>query len=183
MEDTHREFLEQQRDEAARKRDELDVVVRYLNSLLGVTEEPSKAATTGASTRTPVPATGSVVAIVNEGEFFGLSAPKATRALLQKVGKSRPLKTAEIFEAITKGGVTFKSKEGLYRSLGRDETFYKVGGGRWGLADWYPNVTRKQREPDGEPTSPGISTETEPVTVDAATLNGKGNPVPEPDQI
>ncbi len=89
---------------------------------------------------------GDPVASVAAGEFYAMSAPKATRALLERMGRTRPLKTEEIFNAIKKGGVDIGSTGSLYRSLFRESgIFHNVGRGVWGLTVWYPNVQRRAR--------------------------------------
>jgi hypothetical protein len=87
---------------------------------------------------------GDPVTGVREGQFYGMSGPKASKALLRLVGRDRPLKTQEIFDAIRKGGVTqIQNANTLYRSLTRDPELHNVGRGRWGLTEWYPNARRK----------------------------------------
>lgn len=79
-----------------------------------------------------------------------MSGPKAARALMEKFGRERPLKTEEIFTAIKKGGVQVQSQQGLYRSLFRDPKFTKVGMSLWGLSVWYPAAARKAAKADAE---------------------------------
>lgn len=88
--------------------------------------------------------------LVNAGEFAGRSATKATRLLMEKVGRTRPLKLAEIYNAITKGGVRISSQQVLFKSLDRAKADFcrpgKRGEGLWALTDWYsPSELRRMR--------------------------------------
>jgi len=150
MNEHEREALETARTVALRDRDELDRLIEYLSRRLGdetpvgSSTEPNAA---NASESLP-PAPGvTPESVISPGQFFGMSATKAARAVLEKFGRDRPLKTAEIFAAISKGGVKLARQEVLYRSLGRDGDFARVARGTWGLSEWYPDrAVRRQRE-------------------------------------
>src|SRR5437763_523426 len=122
MDDTRRQVLTQELQEAVKQRDRLTSFIELLSERLEV-PVPGADARQG-SDATPTPVTGDPISAVSEGEFYGMSAPKASRALLQKVGRQRPMKTDEIFEAIRRGGVTVKTSGTLYRSLFRDASFH-----------------------------------------------------------
>jgi hypothetical protein len=147
MDQKRRDVLKAAYNDLLAQMADLQVALRVLAMQLGE-DLPGAPADTG-----PVPAVGSgedPASRVNQGEFHGYSSPKATHALLERVGRTRPLKTLEILEAIRKGGVQLggKSPEGtLYKSLDRDERFTKVGRGFWGLSDWYPARPRKAETP------------------------------------
>lgn len=145
MDDAERSALEMVLRKAEAKKAEAEAVIAWVTGELGgrpapaSQEEPAKgdAAAQGGGHG------GDPLSMVSEGEFFGMSAPKAAVALLERVGRSRPLKTEEIFDAITRGGVSIASKDGLYRGLFRDPKFLRVGKSLWGLSTWYPAAARK----------------------------------------
>ena len=150
---------------------ELQAVARYHRRLLGVSEDaaaqsPAKANAPAGSRRDPM-------AEVSEGEFYGMSGPKATRALLERMGRSHPLKTREIFNAVKKGGVNVSSENVLYRSLFRESgQFHNVGRGVWGLRAWYPNAPlRSSKKGNGEP-SDVLSDDDNPATTSDTETGG-----------
>jgi hypothetical protein len=151
MDDTRRQVLTEELEEAIKERDRLTAFIELLGERLGVPiAGPNGPAPSG--TQEPA-AAGDPASAVAEGEFYGMSAPKASKALLQKFGRSRPMKTDEIFEAVTKGGVKIKESGTLYRSLFRDEAFHRVGRGVWGLSEWYPNARRDATDDAEQETS------------------------------
>jgi len=144
MDEARREALKNELDAALAEREELNTFIAVLSRRLGISE-PSQAATTESPVETSTTDPNRPVAdSIREGQFYGMSGPKAARAVLELVGRSRPLKTDAIFEAITKGGVKIGSSGTLYRSLFRDPDFHKVGRGLWGLTEWYPAASRKR---------------------------------------
>jgi hypothetical protein len=155
MDETQREALNALFDAKVKERDQL-------NGFLGIlARELGRPVPNGPGDETHREASGALssaalhgdpAAAVREGQYFGLSAPKAAKALLERFGRERPMKTDEIFAAITKGGVKIGSAATLYRSLSRDKTFFRVGrrrAGRWGLAEWYPAGVRARTVADG----------------------------------
>lgn len=84
--------------------------------------------------------------LVNAGEFASRSSTKASKLLLLKVGRERPLKLAEIYAAIKKGGVQIGSAQTLWRSLSRSTEFCKPGRGLWALSEWYTPAELKRME-------------------------------------
>jgi HB1, ASXL, restriction endonuclease HTH domain len=148
MDDMRREALQAALDEAEAERNQLDSVIRYLRGKLGhegsATPDANKPPTASVGL-----STGDPSSIIGEGEFYGQSGPKAARQVLERVGRTRPLKTEEIFAAIKKGGVQISSAEVLYRSMFRDHTFHRVGRGRWGLRAWYPNAPARRKGTEG----------------------------------
>lgn len=143
MDESTRETLKRELEEAVRQKARLDVVIQYLQGRMGITAESESE--TDRDKPQSVGAGVDPIAAVTASEFYGLSAPKATRELLNRMGRTRPLKTDDIFKAIKKGGVDISSKEVLYRSLTRDGSFHKVGRSIWGLAAWYPNAVRRSK--------------------------------------
>ncbi len=142
MDDTRRAALKAELEAALDQRAELDVVIKYLRDRLGLPDDADTA-------RVEVPAESAPQglepeAAVTPGEFFGMSGPAAARMLLERFGRTRPLKTEQIFSAIKKGGVKIQSSQGLYRSLFRDPRFTRVSKSTWGLAEWYPDPPRKR---------------------------------------
>ena len=76
--------------------------------------------------------------------FIGKSIPEAAKIHLSNVRKK--LSTQEIMEAIEKGGLPGSKYNTVYGILRRRES--QVGDivnikGDWGLAEWYPNHTKK----------------------------------------
>jgi len=65
--------------------------------------------------------------------------------VLGRVGSTRPLTTAELYDAVVKGGLKVKDRGALFRSMYRSERIAHVGKALWGLAEWYPDQT-----PEGE---------------------------------
>lgn len=129
-------------DAAVRERDELDGLIGVLSRRLGIEPPPATSGSAPSSANIPRP-DADPSSLVSDGEFFGMSATKATKALLGKLGRTRPLKTQEIFLAITKGGVALSNIEVLYKSLSRSDDFLRVAKGTWGLAEWYSERIRK----------------------------------------
>lgn len=152
MDEQRRQMFLAELEDAIRERDELDTFIAVLAKRLGI-EIPQRANDSAVADKSPTGhATGDPVAAVTEGQFFGKSGPKASKELLEMFGPSRPLKTDEIFQAVKKGGVQIGSAGTLYRSLTRDGAFLRVGRGRWGLAEWYPEAAKRKA---GAPTEDG----------------------------
>lgn len=148
MDDARRSVLTAELDAAVRQRDELNVVIEYLGRLVGrqapndqANKEPDEAALPNAS--------ADPVALVGDGEFFGKSSTEAAAEVLARVGRSRPLKTEAIFEAVTKGGVKITTAA-LYRGLFRSPKFTRVGKSLWGLTEWYPAGARAKAAKSAE---------------------------------
>ena len=169
MDEARRAVLAAELDEAVRERERLDTVIEYLSSRLGVGPPATPEGDGGGGGGVDVPPISpdaDPAAVVREGEFFGLSGPKATKVLMEKFGRERPLKTEEIFHAITKGGVKVQSQQGLYRSLFRDPKFTKVGTSLWGLSAWYPAGARKAAKADAEAEAHSLGLTDEQATDD-----------------
>lgn len=156
MDEVRRTVLAAELDEALRDMNRAAAVVEYLSAKLGVPPPGGNGGGggdgggDGGVEAPPLDAHADPVAVVRDGEFFGMSGPKAAKALMEKFGRERPLKTEEIFSAIKKGGVQVQSQQGLYRSLFRDPKFTKVGTSLWGLSAWYPAAARKAAKADAE---------------------------------
>lgn len=150
MDEAVRTALEDELKEALRQREKLDVVISYLNERLGGQALPSSNEASPPEGSGIVNLSAEPAASVREGEFFGMSSPEATRRLLEKFGRTRPMKTDEIFAAITKGGVRIQNAGTLYRSLTRDRDFLRVGRGVWGLSEWYPASARRSTPQNGD---------------------------------
>jgi hypothetical protein len=83
---------------------------------------------------------------VTDGEFFGMSQPKAAAIFLDRAGRTRPQRTEAIIAALKKGGVEFKGKDPaqtFYTILARSPSFTNVGKSTWGLSSWYPDRSKK----------------------------------------
>jgi hypothetical protein len=92
---------------------------------------------------------------VTDGEFFGMSQPKAAAIFLERAGRTRPQRTEAIIAALRKGGVEFKGKDPsqtFYSILARNPgTFTNVGKSTWGLSSWYPDRVKKPGKANAEP--------------------------------
>jgi hypothetical protein len=147
MDETRREALEAELADLIAERQKIDSLISYLSARLGVTAPEQSQSMVGAGA-TPTSADAEPTDLVNPGEFYGFSAPKAARTVLERIGRTRPLSTRVLLAAIRKGGVKLGGKSpegGLYRSLDRDDTFMRVGRGIWGLTEWYPARSRKTK--------------------------------------
>jgi hypothetical protein len=145
MDESRRRILMEELEEAVAQRDDLHAYIEVLAKRLGIDPPPLANASGLLSERGRVGSpTDDPDAAVAEGQFYGKSAPKAAKELLAMFGSSRPMKTDEIFKAITKGGVSIGTSGTLYRSLFRDPEFHKVGRGLWGLAEWYSNAAKRK---------------------------------------
>lgn len=110
-----------------------------LDDLFG-NASPDSALGKGGNGRPQLGANQEPADLVNDGEFAGRSATKATKLLMDKTGRTRPLKLAEIYRAITKGGVQISSHQVLFKSLARSKEFCRPGrkgSGLWALSEWY----------------------------------------------
>jgi hypothetical protein len=86
------------------------------------------------------------VAAVREQEFSGLSAAKAARAFLQKIGRHE--RTPVIITALKKGGVEIRGKNPvstLYTTLSRRPAFVSLGKNYWDLAERRPDLVQDQK--------------------------------------
>lgn len=136
MDEARIKVLSQELDAATRQRGELDVVIEYLSKLVGRTPEGSRPSEDTAEAQAGPGADGSTE-LAREGEFFGTSSVGAAVVVLTRVGRSHPLKTDALHEALTKGGVKI-TQDALYRGLFRSSKFTRVGKSLWGLSEWYP---------------------------------------------
>ena len=153
MDESERQALFAALDVARRDRQELDQLIGYLSRRLGVSEDDESAGQTRGTGGGQTPPDVIPSTLVADGEFFGMSATKATKALLNKLGRTRPLKTREIFDAIKKGGVNPATPDVLYKSLARSKDFELASKGTWGLSEWYGNRSRKSRRDPGNDES------------------------------
>lgn len=104
---------------------------------------------------------------VTDGEFFGMSQPRAAVIFLERAGRTRPQRTEAIIAALRKGGVTFGGKDpvqSFYAILARTPVFTNVGKSTWGLSSWYPDRVRKPGKANAAaaPPTPGDADATEP---------------------
>jgi len=156
---TRRAFLEAELAEVETQMANLAGTASYLRQRLGLPDVASSG--NGNAEAAPlIPLTGDLMAMVNPGQFGGMSANKAASDLLRRVGRDRPLSTREIYDAITKGGVTIKDTDVLAKMMKRSGRFHRPVRGRWGLAEWYPASVRAKaagvglQEDDDEPDLP-----------------------------
>lgn len=156
MDETQRNALNALFDSKLKDMEELHTFLSVLGRELGrdVPTGPSDDASAANGAIRAVNMQAPPAASVGEGQYFGMSAPKAAKDLLERFGRDRPMKTQEIFDAITKGGVQIGNSSTLYRSLSRDKTFFRHGerrAGRWGLREWYPASVTERDASDEEP--------------------------------
>lgn len=161
MDDLERKILTDRLTSVDAELDRLTIVAQYLRDVLGI----EVSAPTAGVEATPPGRADDPVSLVNEGEFFATSAPKAARILLERVGRQHPLKTDDLFRAVTKGGVKIATASTLYRSLTRDDDFTRVGRGVWGLAAWYPNARKVKPNGEAEPTTAPTPDDAPPTAV------------------
>src|SRR5437868_1421862 len=104
MDETQRQALNALFDSKLKEREQLDAFLSVLGAELG-RDVPMGAANDApaANGATSVDMKAPPAASVGEGQYFGMSAPKAAKDLLERFGRDRPMKTQEIFDAITKG--------------------------------------------------------------------------------
>lgn len=142
-------------------RDELNVAISVIAKQLGVPVPPGGGGNGGGGAPIPGGGNGShsgqdPVMGTNEGEYFGYTSTKAAGEILKKFGdRAHPLKTADIYNAIKRGGVQISSEDALYRSLSRSRHYLKVGRGLWGLAAWYPERAAAKAGAKAPPASDG----------------------------
>ncbi len=148
MDEARRQVLTAELDAAVRQRDELTVVIEYLSKIVGrpATDKQRTEETSEAPAPNP---SADPVSLIGEGEFFGKSSTEAAAEVLARVGRSKPLKTETIYEAVTKGGVKI-APTALYRGLFRSPKFTRVGKSLWGLSEWYPASARTRGTKNAE---------------------------------
>jgi hypothetical protein len=155
MDEIQRQALNALFEAKLEERERLDTFLSVLGAELGrdVPSGPSNDASAVNGATRSVDMQALPAASVGEGQYFGMSAPKAAKDLLERFGRDRPMKTQEIFDAITKGGVQIGNASTLYRSLSRDTTFFRLGkrkNGRWGLREWYPASVTERESAEGD---------------------------------
>lgn len=159
MDDARKKVLTDELESAIRQRDELVVVIDYLSKMVG---RPAGGQRGDQQDEIAPPSPNAEpVDLIGEGEFFGKSSTEAAIEILTRVGRTRPLKTQAIFEAISKGGVKVGAPDALYRSLFRNSKFTKVGKSLWGLTEWYPPgaVKAARNGRDAEDAGMGLTPE------------------------
>jgi len=148
---------------AMRDRDRANATVSFFAEKLGMAV-PSEAVVLGpgepeaevegARNVGPVP--------VTDGEFYGMSQPKAAAAFLERAGRSRPQRTEAVMAALRKGGIEFGGKEpttSFYTILQRNPLFHNVGKSTWGLSMWYPHAAKKGKSSTGATLSEDAGSE------------------------
>lgn len=138
-----------------KERDELNLLISRLKRELGVPAGIAEAITN----TEPVPlatlmgvGTIDVNAIVQPGDFFGMTQVKAAVEFLKRTNKQTcslqtigdALFRGKAIEARVQGAAALRNLGSL---LSKSDEFISVARGRWGLAEWYPNrAKKKQRE-------------------------------------
>ena len=131
------------------KRDELDKLIRTLTAFRHP-QTPTDAPLPGGS------APGTYKVVSEGGPFEGLSIVDAAIRVLRDRGK--PIRNAELAEAIQDGGVVMNSVEPantvssvLHRARVNGSPIARVSRGVWGLAEWTP---ARPKETDDTPPDP-----------------------------
>lgn len=128
------------------KRDEIDITIRSLENLRGITSQ-------GAAARVIEAAVHDVATVssVDPGEFLGMTIVDAAKKLLTI--RRRYLTNPEIVEGLQSGGLVLRSADpantvGTVLKRREDEVgdLVRVSpgrGGKWGLTEWAPHLKKK----------------------------------------
>ena len=155
LDHTYRNVLERELQQLEGEIEQRQAAAAYIRSRLGLPAE-GNATPNGVSEQGPGIVGRRVADSINDMQYFGLSANKAAAEVLHMVGKSRPLTTRELYEAITKGGISVKDTDVLGKMMKKSPLFHRLGegrGGRWGLAEWYGAARRRRGTDEDEPES------------------------------
>jgi len=151
MDEARRAALMAEHKDATRERDQLNIYIETLAIRLGIQDDASPDAAddddSTASLNGSGPLTDDVAKIVYANEFHGMSIPAAAETVLRRWSPppiKRPIKTTDLLTGLRKGGQTIPESRVVYRSLYSTPRFYKLKGGLWGLAEWYPAVPRSK---------------------------------------
>jgi hypothetical protein len=112
----------------------------------------------GAINRIESPAVEGAEVQIKIGEFHGMPTTSATKVILQRA--NRPLRTDDIVRHIEKSGRKLEAANpagNIYSSLKRNPDFELVAPNTWGLAEWYPNRSRKSK------SAPSVAAKTEEI--------------------
>lgn len=144
LDPAHRNILEHELAQVRAQKARLATTEEYLLDRLGLTADDAPASDAasqngGAQTeRRKLGASANVADAVNPMQYYGLSVTKGAAEVLDMVGRDRPLRSREIYEALVKGGLSPKNVEVVGKMLKRDKRFHQVKRGMWGLSHWYP---------------------------------------------
>jgi len=131
------------------KRAKLDAAIAGIEQfLLG---RPSSSAEAGAE----APSQARLPEQIESDSFFNLSTTEAIKKYLRMVKKPKPAKV--IHDALLEGGFITTAKNfysNVYTAMKRSRDFMNVGGGNWGLAEWYSGGRRVDAQPK---TGGGVS--------------------------
>ena len=101
-------------------------------------------------------ATSVSLGAIRSDSFYGRPLATVIREYLQmrKAGAMGAASVNEIYDALTRGGYAFDTKDpdnakrGLRASLSKNPAFHKVPTGDYGLTEWYPAAKEKPKEDD-----------------------------------
>jgi hypothetical protein len=148
------------------KKEQIDQAIKALQELRG-----GGAMTAGAGT-SDSPNT----AINDPGAFLGMTIPDAAKKLL--AAKRKTMRNPDIAAEFKRGGLHLNSKDPintigavLTRRAKEVGDLVKVGRGEWGLREWYPGRSFKQKAQDEEPSSSPTEPE-QPSEQSASALFG-----------
>ncbi|MDP9234153.1 MAG: winged helix-turn-helix domain-containing protein [Actinomycetota bacterium] len=166
MDDERQQAFQIALEEAMRERVKIDATIEFLSSRLG--SRASLVLTAGSDdglgTHVEPQSVGPIP--VAPGEFHATSSSQAARIILERSGRSRPLKTDELFTLIARGGVRLSGKHAkttFYRTLNNDHTFERVAPSTWGLREWYAGGRRPTRSRNGQPDTGQRAEDESPV--------------------
>jgi len=149
MDDARRQVLLAELAEAKQERDDLSIYIKTLSARLGLDSDPEREreGVEGTPSTTPSTVAPNVepAALVYEGEFIGVSLPKAAAEVLRRYSPAphkRPVKTPALVTALKKGGASVDSPRQLYKTLYNARALHAIKGGQWGFAAWYPEQVR-----------------------------------------
>ena len=124
-----------------RERQELDLLIRGIETRLGVTPSEPESPTVIPD----APSAEMSIDAIPVGFFHNMSQTAAAEKLL-RLSSGTPLTTRQVLDAFKRGGIEANRKNAitiLYTALNRSKKFERVAGKAWGLSEWYPE--RKQR--------------------------------------
>lgn len=156
------------------KREALDAAIVAIRLMPGLGPFPASIAP-GAGLGAAGPSAAAMEAAdIPQGAFLGLSISDAARKYLDAVKKKQS--TKQIADALIRGGVHSTSGNFttiVYSVLGRQSDIVRVGGD-WGLAIWYPVMSRSAEKP--KPAARGARTRGRKKMRRREARAAKGNP-------
>lgn len=117
---------------------------------------------------------------IRPDQFYGQQLATSVRTILEMRRHLGAATINEIYDALTKGGYQFQTKndevarQSLRNSLAKNTTtFHKLPNGRFGMLSWYPNV----RQAKSNATTTTVTGDFEPEAAEIDTGAEEGAPV------